>query len=56
MAVRSVTGSETSRFTGMARLDTRTADGGRRVRPLRGGEAYDLEARCLALFRLHRRE
>jgi isoamylase len=33
-------------------LDTRTPDGRRRQRPLRGGEAYDLEARSLALLQL----
>jgi glycogen operon protein len=37
-------------------VDTRTPDGRRRSRPLRGGEAYDLEARCLALFRLGGRD
>ncbi|MCS6927658.1 MAG: glycogen debranching protein GlgX, partial [Candidatus Binatia bacterium] len=35
-------------------LDTRTASGRRRHRLLRGGEAYELEARSLALFRLQR--
>jgi len=33
-------------------LDTRAPDGRRRHRALKGGEAYDLEGRCLALFRL----
>jgi glycogen operon protein len=33
-------------------LDSRAADGRRPHRPLRGGEAYDLDARCLALLRL----
>jgi len=33
-------------------MDTRTPDGRRRYRPLKGGEAYDLEGRCLALLRL----
>jgi isoamylase len=32
-------------------LDTRTRDGLRRYRSLRGGEAYDLDGRCLALLR-----
>ena len=32
-------------------LDTRTRDGLRRHRSLRGGEAYDLEGRCLAILR-----
>ena len=36
-------------------LDTRAADGRRRHRPLRGGEAYDLDARCLAMLRLTNR-
>ena len=35
-------------------LDTRTGDGLRRHQPLRGGEAYDLEGRCLAVLRLRR--
>jgi glycogen operon protein len=33
-------------------LDTRAPDGRRRHRPVRGGETYDLEGRCLALLRL----
>ncbi len=33
-------------------LDTRTPDGRRRHRAMKGGEAYDLEGRCLALLRL----
>jgi glycogen operon protein len=33
-------------------LDTRTADGRRRHRAMKGGEAYDLEGRCLTLLRL----
>jgi isoamylase len=33
-------------------LDTRTKDGLRRHRPLKGGEAYDLAGRCLAVLRL----
>jgi glycogen operon protein len=37
-------------------LDTRTPDGRRRSRPLRGGEAYDLEARTVTLFRLGARD
>jgi isoamylase len=37
-----------------ALLDTRTRDGLRRHRLLRGGEAYDLEGRCLALLRQRR--
>jgi len=32
-------------------LDTRTRDGLRKHRSLRGGEAYDLEGRCLAILR-----
>jgi glycogen operon protein len=35
-------------------LDTRSADGRRRHRPLRGGESYALGARCLAMLRLAR--
>ena len=35
-------------------LDTRAGDGRRRHRPLRGGQSYDLEARCLAMLRLAR--
>jgi glycogen operon protein len=35
-------------------LDTRTRDGQRRHEPLRGGVAYDLEGRCLAILRLQR--
>ena len=35
-------------------LDTRAANGRHRHRPLRGGEAYDLGARCLAMLRLAR--
>jgi isoamylase len=35
-------------------LDTRVADGRRRRRALRGGEAYDLEGRCLAMLRVAR--
>jgi glycogen operon protein len=35
-------------------LDTRTANGRRRHRRLRGGEAYELDARCLAMLRLAR--
>jgi glycogen operon protein len=35
-------------------LDTRSADGRRRHRPLRGGEPYDLGPRCLAMLRLAR--
>jgi glycogen operon protein len=34
-------------------LDTREATGKRRFQLLRGGRTYDLEARSLALFRLH---
>ncbi|MFB3816460.1 MAG: glycogen debranching protein GlgX [Candidatus Methylomirabilales bacterium] len=37
-------------------LDTRTPDGRRRSRPLKGGEPYDLEARSLTLFRLAGRD
>ncbi len=33
-------------------VDTRTANGRRRYRPLRGGERYDLAARCVAILRL----
>jgi glycogen operon protein len=33
-------------------VDTRAPDGRRRHRTLRGGKAYDLEGRCLALLRL----
>jgi glycogen operon protein len=33
-------------------LDTRTADGRRLHRPMKGGEAYDLEGRCLAFLGL----
>ena len=36
-------------------LDTRTATGQRRHRGMRGGEAYDLEGRSLALLRLEGR-
>jgi glycogen operon protein len=36
-------------------LDTRTADGRRLHRAMKGGEVYDLEARCLALLRLRRK-
>jgi isoamylase len=35
-------------------LDTREADGQPRLRPFRGGQTYDLEARSLVLFRLGR--
>jgi len=35
-------------------LDTRIANGRRRHRPLRGGESYDLGARCIAMLRLAR--
>ena len=35
-------------------LDTRTPSGRPRHRPLRGGECYDLAARCLAMLRLAR--
>lgn len=35
-------------------LDTRARDGQRWHRPLRGGEPYDLEGRCLAVLRLRR--
>jgi glycogen operon protein len=35
-------------------LDTRESTGRRRLRPLRGGEEYDLESRCLAVLRLRR--
>jgi glycogen operon protein len=35
-------------------LDTREPTGRRRLRPLRGGEDYDLEGRCLAVLRLER--
>jgi glycogen operon protein len=37
-------------------LDTREPTGRRRQRPLRGGEAYDLEARSLVLLSLRREE
>jgi glycogen operon protein len=37
-------------------LDTRTPEGRQRSRPLKAGEAYSLEARCVALFRLHARD
>jgi glycogen operon protein len=37
-------------------LDTRTPDGRRKSRPLRGGEPYDLEARTVTLFRLGGRD
>jgi len=33
-------------------LDTRARNGLRRLRPIRGGEPYDLEGRCLAVLRL----
>ena len=36
-------------------LDTRSPDGRRRRRPLKGGELYDLEGRCVALLRLEAR-
>jgi glycogen operon protein len=36
-------------------LDTRTADGRRLYRSMKGGEVYDLEARCLALLQLGRK-
>ncbi len=36
-------------------LDTRTAEGRRLHRPLKGGEAYELEARCVALLHLRRK-
>jgi isoamylase len=36
-------------------LDTRQPDGRRRPRPAKGGEAYDLEARSLAVLRLRRK-
>ena len=36
-------------------LDSRTPDGRRRHRLMKGGEAYDLEGRCLALLRLRAR-
>jgi isoamylase len=35
-------------------LDTRIASGRRRHRPLRGGDRYELAARCLAMLRLAR--
>ena len=35
-------------------LDTREPDGQPRLRPFRGGQTYELEARSLALFRLGR--
>jgi isoamylase len=35
-------------------LDTRTRDGLRRQRPLKGGEPYDLDGRSLAVLRLRR--
>jgi hypothetical protein len=35
-------------------LDTREPTGRRRLRPRKGGEEYDLEARSLALLRLRR--
>jgi glycogen operon protein len=35
-------------------IDTRARDGLRRHRPLKGGEAYDLAGRCLAILRLRR--
>jgi isoamylase len=37
-------------------FDTREPTGRRRQRPLRGGEAYELEARSLALLRLRKEE
>jgi len=37
-------------------LDTRTPDGRRLHRPMRGGEEYGLEGRCLALLQLRRKE
>jgi len=36
-------------------LDSRTPDGRRRHRLMKGGEAYDLDGRCLALLRLRAR-
>ncbi len=36
-------------------LDSRAPDGGRPLRPLRGGESYDLEGRSVALLMLSRR-
>jgi glycogen operon protein len=36
-------------------LDTRTADGRRLHRPMKGGEVYNLEARCVALLQLRRK-
>jgi hypothetical protein len=35
-------------------LDTRTGGGRRRQSPLKGGERYDLDARCLAMLKLAR--
>lgn len=35
-------------------LDTRTAEGRRLHRPMRGGEVYNLEGRCVALLQLRR--
>jgi isoamylase len=36
-------------------LDTRTPAGHRRHRPMKGGEVYSLEGRCLAVLRLRRK-
>jgi glycogen operon protein len=36
-------------------LDTRTPEGRRLHRPMRGGEVYELEARCVALLQLRRK-
>jgi hypothetical protein len=35
-------------------LDTREPTGRRRVRPYRGGQAYEMQARSLAVLRLRR--
>jgi glycogen operon protein len=36
-------------------LDTRTSEGRRLHRPMKGGETYNLEARCLALLLIPRK-
>jgi pullulanase/glycogen debranching enzyme len=36
-------------------LDTRTPEGRRLHRPMKGGEAYSLEGRCLAVLQLRRK-
>ena len=36
-------------------LDTRAPSGHRRHRPLKGGDVYSLESRCLAVLQLRRK-